>query len=274
MTQKVTISYSDEFVLFDGEPIIFTTALLALAVSPNLDAIYIASSFPFVRKYIRSYNGDAREYEWVIDSKFNIKLSADIPKTPSGLLLNKNDLYITYSNGNNNSKIIKVNAANGNTHFSIETGNNKNVIYSVNNAVLTDIVIAGSYLYALNTGNLNTGSSIDRVALDTGLVSTSQFIKNLKFAPVQSAIYGTYICVFEASFNLGNQLVEIFNLADGSLAHTLQLNNANNESIGLSLDGSLLNLQDEYGIPRYTFDLTTITGVATQVLDIIPYPPG
>lgn len=274
MGDKVTISYADEFVIFNGEPIISVNSLLDLAVSDNLNAIYVASSFPFVRKYIRTYNSGASVYEWVLDSKFNIELSADIPTTPSGLHLNKNDLYITYSNGDNNSKIVRVDAANGNTVFSLETGNNMNVIYSVDNAVLTSMVIAGSYLYALNTGNLNTGSSIDRVALDTGSVSTSKFIKNLTFAPIQCAIYSKYICVFEANGNLENKLVEIFNLADGSLAQTLQLNDASNESVGLSLDGSLLNLQDEYGIPRYTFDLLAINSVETRILDIIPYPPG
>ena len=274
MIEKVTVSYSDEFVIFNGKPIIYAKSILNLVVSADLDAIYVASSFPFVRKYIRAYNRGAHEYEWVIDSDFNIKLSADIPTTPTGLLLDKKNLYITYSNGDNNSKIVKVDAANGNTQFSLETGNNINVIYSVNNAVLTTMVIDGSYLYALNTGNLNTGSSIDRVALDTVSVSTSKFIKNLKFSPIQCVIYDTYLCVFETDFKLENQLVEIFNLADGSLAHTLKLNDSTNINIGLTLDGTILNLQDEYGIPRYTFDLTKICSVATHILDIIPYPLG
>jgi hypothetical protein len=274
MTQTVTVSYSDEFVLYNGEPIISVVSLTALTVSANRNAIYVGSSFPFVRKYIRTYNLGASEYNWEIDSTFNIELTADIPKTPSGLLLNENDLYITYSNGNNNSKILKVNAANGNAVFSLETGNNLNVIYSVDNAVLTGMVISGSYLYALNTGNENAGSWIDRVALNASSVSTSQFIKNLKFAPIQCAVYDKYICVLESDFGVENQLVEVFNLADGSLAHTLQLNDAKNEKIGLSLAGSLLKLQDAYGISRYTFDLTKITSVATQILDIIPYPLG
>lgn len=274
MGENITISYSEDFVLFNGEPIIYTNSLTALEFSTTLNAIYIASSLPFVRKYVRTYNSGAIVYNWIIDNTFDIVLTDDIPQTPSGLLLNENDLYIAYSNGENNSKIVKVNAINGSNQYSLETDAIVNIVYSTDNAVLTAMVIDGSYLYALNTGNLNTGNWIDRVDLDKESASKSKFIKNLTFAPIQCSIFGPYICVFETDVNLDNKLVEIFNLADGSLAHTLQLNDAKYERVGLSLYGSLLNLQDEYGIPRYTFDLLEIKSVEIRTLDIIPYIPG
>ena len=52
MGENITISYSEDFVLFNGEPIIYTNSLTALEFSTSLNAIYIASSLPLCIKFI------------------------------------------------------------------------------------------------------------------------------------------------------------------------------------------------------------------------------
>jgi hypothetical protein len=267
MAQKF-IADSDAIFLND-KPIIYSGFISSFAVAPDTLTIYAASSLPYLRKYVKTYDDVTRLFNWVLDESFKF-VSLNVSQFLTGLLLNGADLYISTSNNNGVSKILKVNAENGNQILSVETGENISEIYSTINAGLSNMTIGnGDYLYVANTGNFNSGRSIHRVGLQAGLESTEDWITNLTLAPIQLGVYDNYLCVLGAEFFSGEKIVEVFSLDEGLLVYTLKLHESDNLSLGLSLVESFISLIGNNNFTYYTFDLSKVISGTTEVLEPI-----
>lgn len=256
-------------IVLNGETLFKANFVNSFAVSPDLQSMYVATPYN-IRKYVKKFNTATGEMTWDSDNvNFIFKLN-DSSQFISGLLLNDRSLYVSTSNSQNKSNILKVNASSGMQYVSIVTGMNTSLIHENMDASLTAMTIGdGKYLYALNTGNYNSGHSIDRIDLQDKSRNTHAWIKNLVLAPIQCHIYETYLCILEAEIFLGKRLVEIFNLEDGKLVHTLKLQDSDYKSLGLSLVKSILRLIDSNSKIIYTVDLKTIAVNGTTVLQTL-----
>ena len=253
-------------IFLNDKPIIYSGLVSSIAVAPDTLTIYAASSLPYLRKYVKTYDVVTDLINWVLDESFKF-VSLNVSQFPTGLLLNGADLYISTSNNKNVSKILKVNAKNGNQILSVETGENISEIYSTYNAGLTNMIIGnGDYLYVANTGNFNSGRSIHRVGLQAGLANTEDWITNLTLAPIQLGVYDNYLCVLETDLFSGEKIVEVFSLDEGLLVYTLELHESKYLTLGLSLIESFLSLIDNNNITYYTFDLSEVISGTTEVL--------
>lgn len=268
MVQRFIVNNNS--VLLNGGLIIYSGLGNSLSVSLDMFNLYISSSMPYVRKYKKTYNPSTDSSEWKLHDSFDF-VSPDLTQYPSGVLLNGPTLYIATSNSNNNSTIYKVNADVGRQIYSSETGANVSTIHVTDRACLTQMAIDtdASYLYALNTGHLNSGHSVDRIALKPELLTTSEWINNLVFSPIQLHIYKSYMCILELGTLTSEYLIEIFKLSDGSLIQTINLNKSNYLSLGISLVNSILEVIDNNGIPIYKIDLLKIPQGGTVTLDPI-----
>jgi hypothetical protein len=256
-------------IVLNGETLFTANFINSFVVSPDLQSVYVASPYN-IRKYVKNFNLTTGEMNWNSDDvKFNFKLG-DSSQFISGLLLNGTFLYISTSNSQNKSNILKVNALSGMQYVSLDTGMNTSLIHDNMDASLTAMTIGdGKYLYATNTGNYNTGKSIDRIDLQDRSLNTRKWINNTVLAPIQCHIYESYLCVLEADIFYGKRLVEIFNLEDGKLVHTVKLQDSDYKSLGLSLAKSILRLIDSNSKILYTVDLKTIAINGTSNLPVV-----
>jgi hypothetical protein len=252
-------------IVLNDETLFTTNLANSFAVSNDLQTVYVASAYN-LRKYVKNYNIKTGEFIWDTDNTFSFVLN-NKSQFISGLFLDDDVLYVSTGNSQNKSTILKVNAKSGIQFVDLDTGVNQSLFYYNDTASLTEMTIGdGKYLYALNTGNYNSGRSIDRISLKTGFVNTKAWIDNLVLAPIQCCIYNNYLCVLEADIFSGKRLIEIFNLKDGNRVHTVELKDSDFKPLGLSLINSLLRLINNNSKILYKIDLDEIDIDGTTVL--------
>ena len=242
----------------------------SIAVSSDVKTMYIASSaLPYIRKYVNKSKTpeDSKTHEWTLDEE-SFKNPIGVSQYPSGLLLDGEHLLITLNesnNGNTTSKILKVNAVSGSQYVSAETGMYSSEIYSSTGEGLTAMVVHNNYLYVLNTGENNTGRSINKIALNSSDKHVG-WVKDLDLSPIQLSIYENYLCVLTCDYlQPADKKVLLINLQDANIAHSYEIANSSSAHLGLSLVDSLLNIIDEKGVNLYSSDLSAAVPVLTSV---------
>lgn len=258
--------YSGNTILQNGQPlnIPFINLVTTLVMSIDLQSLYIASS---TANYIRKYNNTLDG--WVADKSFNVEIDSLFPM---GLLLNDSDLYISFADNFNNSKIMKVSAATGRQYYDPISNLNKSTIYNSSTEALSAMVTDGTYLYVANSGNYNNGRTINRISLADNTITVG-WASGLNQAPIQLCIYKNYLCVLQSSLTFSitsnsapAKQVVLLNLTDGSIATTFVLHGSENLNLGLSLVISVLNLINSNGNIVYSIDLENIIPFSTNVL--------